>query len=120
MHLVFIASTALLASLLALRSYERRRGSRLAGSLRVRIDQGILALIGYVRYHFDQVSRYVNRDVLVKGLHMFTYLALMLVRVVERKLTETTHLLRSFRKKRPNREVSPRVGKIRRGESDAE
>jgi hypothetical protein len=115
MQVVFFTSSALLAFLALVRYVEQARGQRMAASVRASLDTAVLYLYRNVVSGVLYVREYVNRDMVVKILHVCTYVALLLVRVVERKLADTTKLLRSFRKKRQPRSTSPGLERVVRG-----
>jgi hypothetical protein len=115
MYITFLSATILLAAFLVLRYVEVARGARVAAHARARLDTSTLTLEARMHARVTVVREYVSRDMLVKVLHMLTYAVLMFVRLLERKLTGTVRLLRSFRKKKPARGISPGLDKVVRG-----
>ncbi len=115
MYGVFVTSTALLIGCILLRYVEMMRGARVYAPTRERVDLWVRTVRMRLQAHLVQVSEYANRDTLVKILHMGTYLVLLLVRVLERKLTTASRILRSIRKKKQSRPISPGLDKVGRG-----
>jgi hypothetical protein len=53
-----------------------------------------------VREGIATAINFARIDVLLKGLHVVTYVALVCVRFLERQLVRMVHILRTFRKER--------------------
>lgn len=112
---IFFTASGLLAGFFCLRYIEVVRGVRVGAGARLRLDTVTLEAHRHVRARLSRVREYVNRDTLVKMLHMLTYLVLLFVRLLERRLTRVIARLRSFRRKRPARGISPGLEKVVRG-----
>jgi hypothetical protein len=115
MYNILITSTALLVGFSIIRYLEMLQGARAASSLRQKIDVTLWQLFQRIQQYAQLLGEYASRDTLVKILHMGTYLVLLLVRALERKLTTVSKLLRSVRKKKQPRSISPGLDKVERG-----
>ena len=83
-----------------------RRGqvhSTSVSSLHHQLDVITVRAVQGVRNGTAAVIQFARSDVLLKGLHVVTYVALICVRFVERQLVHVVHILRSFRKERTPR-----------------
>jgi|GEM_PF-2453611 len=91
-------SSTLLVLILVVRHLEERRRARFAAEIRAKLDELTVRLSHALREKGAIFLEYLHKDVFLKGLHMLTYVALLLVRAVERRLDKGTRFLRSFRK----------------------
>jgi hypothetical protein len=90
----------MLVGLLTLRHVERVRGERYVHRLRRALDRRCVRTGATMVHSTHRVLEYLHRDVVLKALHFISYVALLSVRWVERKLVTITEFLRSFRKPR--------------------
>ncbi len=96
-----IVSTVLLSVLLFVRYYEySQRNTRIFGLFRNRLDRTVRTFFLYIVRKMKFVFEYVHKDIVLNVLHMLTYVALFMVRGVERRLEKVTIFLRSFKKNR--------------------
>ena len=100
---LFATSATLLAGFVALTYRRNRRESGTTSVLRQRLDRMTVRAVHGVREGTANVLHFARSDVLLKGLHMVTYVALVCVRFIERQLVHTVHVLRRFRKERTPR-----------------
>lgn len=99
--IALIVSSVLLSTLLLVRHYEcSQRNTRLFALFRNRLDRltrtFFLSLLGKIRISVE----YIHKDIVLNVLHMLTYVALFLVRGVEKRLEKVTIFLRSFKKRK--------------------
>jgi hypothetical protein len=100
MATVLFVSLTLLVLSLGVRHYELARGGgRFFELTRTRLDRNTIKVQKSVFDTFKNSIDYARRDIFLNGLHMITYVALLLVRFVENKLEKGTVFLRSFRKR---------------------
>ncbi|MBP9759828.1 MAG: hypothetical protein KBD24_00480 [Candidatus Pacebacteria bacterium] len=97
---VFFASVILFTGLMILTRFELVRGVRIGGNVRRRIDRRLIHWLRVLQYTGRFVVDFLNRDVLIKSLHIASYVALLLVRYTERRLVQLTVFFRSFRKRK--------------------
>lgn len=109
-----VVTSSLLACILLLRYVEIVYGKRVIERPRRWLDEITERSVTRVGRRCERVREFVNRETVVKILHMVTYLALVLVRIIERKLTASISHLRSFRKKKTPKAISPRLKKVAR------
>jgi hypothetical protein len=115
MATVLFVSLTLLVLTFGVRHYELARGGGRAFELtRTRLDRSTIKTQRRIQDGFQHVLEYTRRDVFLNGLHMVTYLALLIVRFVESKLERGTIFLRSFRKQTGVRKASKKLRTIRR------
>jgi len=115
MGLTLTLSVTLLVALLILRQYELRSRVRFSAPLRRALD-------AYALHALRLVRRALASDILMQGLHVVTYWALVLVRWIERRLVSLVLALRRFRTKQELREPSHKLAHVtgrRNGEYDA-
>lgn len=97
----FIVSTTLLALIAGFLASERWRNPlNTVSRLRRRLDRATTWTVEIVHDGVERTTHFFRSDVLLKGLHLVTYVALICVRFLERWLVRTVQLLRSFRKER--------------------
>jgi hypothetical protein len=94
---LFLVATALLGALFALMLRERTNGVRYAPALREKLDRLTLDTVEKIKLSWKDSLHFLERNVLLKGLHMVTYIALVQVRFAERKLVQLSQKLRTFR-----------------------
>lgn len=114
MIIVLFVSATLLVLILGLKHFEFVRGQRVFEHARVRLDRRTNKANTKVVTGMKHGIEYVHKDVLLNGLHMVTYVALMSVRFVERKLEKIIFFIKSFRKKDRNVTSSNLLRNIRR------
>lgn len=115
MATVLFVSLTLLVLSLGVRHYELARGGGRAFELtRTRLDRSTIRTQRRIQDGFHQTLEYARRDIFLNGLHMITYVALLLVRFVENKLERGTVFLRSFRKHTGVRKTSKKLRTIKR------
>lgn len=114
MTIVLLVSATLLVLSLGLKHFEFVRGQRVFEHARIRLDRTTNKTNARVVSGVKHGIEYVHKDVLLNGLHMVMYVALLLVRFIENKLERVTIFLRSFRKKEGGRATSKLLGSIRR------
>lgn len=96
----FVVSTVLLIVFIGARHFEYARGNtRVLEKYRAQLDsltiRGIQKFLSGIKNFLD----YIHKDIFLSGLHMVTYVALLIVRQAEKKLEQTTFFLRSFRRR---------------------
>jgi len=99
MTLAFALSSVLLAVLLLGRHIELHLGSRFFVGPRDTLDAVTTRIVRSVRGFMRRMFRYAHADILMQGLHMVTYGALVFVRWVEHKLVRLVGMLRRAHKK---------------------
>jgi hypothetical protein len=85
------------------------RGQRVAARFRAQADRALVRMYTHLGTRATRMREQVSRETVVKILHMGTYVVLLFVRILERKLTKASSLLRTVRKKQRHRATSPRV-----------
>ena len=92
----FFLSLTTVAGVVSVLMYERRSNRRFVPRVRHVLDS-VTAHIGRVLVHgWTRFLRYMEQHVLLKGLHVITYVALVFVRYVERKLVLVSQRIRTF------------------------
>jgi hypothetical protein len=104
MSTIFLVSLVLLGGLIGLHQYEQRRSTRFVERLRVWLDKKHLSAVKKLQHACSVSIEYAHRDVLMKFLHITSYLTLLSVQWVERKLVVITRFFRSFRRKKVRRD----------------
>ena len=100
MEMVFIVSSVLLIGLLGVRYYEFAfLKHRMFEMPRMQLDRSARKCINACRKATRNSYEYLHKDIILNGLHMVTYVALLFVRFVEHRLHKVTLFLRSFKKK---------------------
>jgi hypothetical protein len=113
MTALFALSSVLLAVLLVGRHIELQLGNRFFVGPRDVLDRITSRMVRHVRNLVRRTFRYAHVDILMQGLHMVTYGALVLVRWVERKLVLLVGVLRRTHKKHhKNRAPSHKLARI--------
>jgi hypothetical protein len=108
MVIVFYVSLALLFLTFSVRHFELERGGRSFELARTCLDRTTIKIGKKLQNTLKRSLEYAHKDIILNGLHMVTYLALLLVRLVERKLEMVTVFLRSFRRhKNIQKKVNP-------------
>ena len=97
---VFLYSVGLLSLFVLLRVIEIVRGARFANTTRSSWDAVYNSCTSALARQTQRYVEYVRRDVLVNVLHMVTYVALVAVRGIERRLVRTSSMLRSLGRSR--------------------
>ena len=95
---LFLAATVILGALFALMIRERAIGVRYASELREKLDRATVDAVAKIQQGWKNTLHFLEHNVLLKGLHMVTYIALVQVRFAERKLMQLSQKLRSFRR----------------------
>jgi hypothetical protein len=95
---IFAVVTVLLGAVFALLYKERTTSAKHAPLLRAKLDMETQNVVAKARHAWSASLHFVEHNILLKGLHMVTYLALVNVRFMERKLMSLSQKLRSFRK----------------------
>lgn len=99
MTVAFALSSVLLAVLLVGRHIELQVGSRFFTGPRDAMDRITARVLRNVRDIVRRTFRYAHVDILMQGLHMVTYGALVLVQWLERKLVRMVSVLRRAHRK---------------------
>ncbi len=107
MFYAFIASGIVLAFVAVLKALEHAGGARMYVRLRERADDALLAGIASFETGVRSRADEFRREVILKSLHIVTYLALIGVRYVEGRLQRLTRFFRGLRRARPQREGTP-------------
>jgi hypothetical protein len=113
----FATSTALLSGCTFLAYRRLRAGHVHTSALHTRLDRATVRALQAVREGTAIALHFARSDVLLKGLHMVTYVALVFVRFVERQLVHVVHALRSFRKERAPRRSTHKLARLHSEES---
>ena len=95
---LFITSLSVVVSTVLLLVHERKQNIRYAPGLRRSLDTIAVRIVDALQHGWATSTRYLERNVLLKGLHMVTYVALVQVRFTERKLVQLSHRIRLFHK----------------------
>ena len=95
---LFLAATVLLGAVFALVMRERATGVRYAPEMREKLDRVTVEAGATIQRGWKHSLHFLEHNVLLKGLHMVTYIALVQVRFAERKLMQLSQKLRSFRR----------------------
>jgi len=96
---LFLVSFILLAGVFVTTFLELSSGQRVGGNVRRMVDRRLRMLYHNGKRGFKRLLDLIGRDVLIKGLHMVTYLMLVLVRGFEHRLARLVLFLRSFRRR---------------------
>ena len=100
MSTLLVISLLLLGGLLTLRRYEQARGRRFIERTRHVLDETHNSVVATALRVLKTLIEYIHRDILMKSLHLISYLALLFVQWLERKLVQITRFFRSFRRQR--------------------
>ena len=101
MTIVLSVSSILLILFLSVRHFEATRQNRRFFELhRNRLDRVTNKISRCVRLRFKRFVEFLHKDVFLYVIHAVIYVALLVVRVVEKWLERITVFIRSFRKKR--------------------
>jgi len=103
----FLASGIVLALIAGLKLLEQAGGARMYVALRERADDALLAGIASFENKLRQKLDEIRREVILKSLHIVTYLALIGVRSVEDRLQRLTRFFRGLRRAKAPREGTP-------------
>jgi hypothetical protein len=95
---IFVLATACLGALFVLLYKERVTGIKHASLVRAKLDMETQNVVATMRHAWSSSLHFIEHSILLKGLHMVTYVALVTVRVMERKLMVLSQKLRTFRK----------------------
>jgi hypothetical protein len=95
---LFVVVTVLLGAVFALLYKEHATGAKHAPLLRAKLDMETQNAVTKTRHAWSVSLHFIEHNILLKGLHMVTYVALVNVRFMERKLMLLSQKLRSFRK----------------------
>lgn len=99
MYLILIGlSLILFGGFIALTAFEHRRGLRIAGEYRNKLDAKV-ARVAFIATHVDwgAFTRHLLGTVLERALHDVAHFVLRIVRTTERLLTRTVKALRERR-----------------------
>ena len=88
----------LLAGVYGMARVEQVRNVRFGGNARRSIERRTARVMFAVAQVADDLRLVVRRDVCARSLHLLTYLALLVVRYVERKLASFAQRVRRMRK----------------------
>lgn len=97
---VFAGATVLCVAIVVMARVELSKGVRMGGNTRRIVERALIRVIRAFSDVGTRMSRFVHKDVFVKGLHGVSYLALLTVRYVEHKLVWLTDFFRSMRNKK--------------------
>jgi len=114
MEVLFVASLCCLLGTLILKHIESHVGARYAVRVRERLDTTCMNVFEHIRYGAHRAGEYIKRDMFMRGLHSLTYLALVSVRLVERKLVFVASMLRSLRRPREGGVRESRWSRVQR------
>ncbi len=107
-------SSIMLTLLLAAKHVELRFGKRYFVGPRELLDRSAAVVIERIKMLASRTVRYAHVDILMQGLHMVTYGALVFVRWLERRLVHAVgSLRRSYKRNRRHRAPSHRLMRIR-------
>lgn len=95
---IFVLSAMLLVGVYGMARFEMKRTMRLGGNARRLMERRTARFLTRTVQHKNSVLLFVRRDIWARSLHVLTYLALLLVRFVERKLASFAQHLRRMRK----------------------
>lgn len=96
-----------LVGLVVVRRMEMQRGRDVLPQVRDTLDVWVLKLYRGVRRVFRSVQEFVRRDLVLHGLHLLSYVALVCVRWLEQRLARAVFFFRGRgRKVRSHTEVS--------------
>jgi len=93
----FIISAILLCAVVVMARVELVRGVRFGGNSRRALERGVIRLHRACSATVLHFAAYVQKDVVMKGLHGVSYLALGIVRFIERRLAALTEFIRKIR-----------------------
>jgi hypothetical protein len=114
MTVVLSVSSILLIVLLGVRHFEAKHQEKRFFELqRIRLDRITNKLFKCVKNGFKKFVEFIHKDVFLYVIHAVIYVALLVVRLVERWLDRVTVFIRSFRKKRST-ETSENLKVIKR------
>ena len=88
----------LLAGVYGMARFEQKRNMRFGGIVRRSMERRTARFLFRVAQCKDDVFLFVRRDIWARSLHLLTYLALLVVRFVERKLALFAQRVRRMRK----------------------
>ncbi len=88
----------LLAGVYGMARFEQKRNMRFGGIVRRSMERRTARFLFRVAERKDEVFLFVRRDIWARSLHLLTYLALLVVRFVERKLASFAQRVRRMRK----------------------
>ncbi len=94
MEYVFGIAATLLLGLVGFRKFEHARAHEVFADRRDALDRGVLRLGHLIGTVAGRTLDFVRRDVLVRTLHLMTYLVLLFVRWLERRLVRTAAFFR--------------------------
>jgi hypothetical protein len=114
MPALFSISLALLCLVIGLRRLEVWRGTRFAERFRISLDRLTLSSTRRAAGLALHILEFIHKDVVLRTLHLGSYIALLSVRFVERRLARVTEFLRALGKKRRSRGTKPRLHGIDR------
>lgn len=97
---IALFSAVIWVTVMLLARYEFSHGVRLGGTIRRRVDRRLVHLGRGARGLAEYTVEFVKRDLVAQALHIVSYVALLSVRWIERKLVRVNELLRLFRKGR--------------------
>jgi hypothetical protein len=100
MAATFAVSSVLLVAVMLLHYVECRRMKRFGAHVRDDLDLHTTAAGERLKRWSLAAIEYIHKDVLLKALHVLTYIALLLVRKVESRLDRGTKFIRRFRHRR--------------------
>ena len=115
----FGISVSLLAALLLFRAHEGRE-HRYARAIRRALDRYAASLLSALHRVARFVFRFTRSDVLMRGLHVVTYGALLCVRYTERKLVSLVRMLRRFRREQEQRAPSHHLAAVQGTEESSD
>jgi len=95
---IFVLATVFLGIVFLLLYKERVTGVKHAPLFRAKLDMETQNAVAKMRHAWSTSLHFIEHNILLKGLHMVTYVALVNVRFIERKLMLLSQKLRSFRK----------------------
>ncbi len=107
MFTLLSVSLILLVVFVLFRHIEFLRGKgRIFELSRRKLDRITYKALHALQRSIRYVVEFVHKDIFLYGIHLVVYIALLVVRVLERWLDRVTTFIRSFRNKRKNGEAS--------------
>jgi len=111
MSSVLVVSASLLGLLLIGRYVELLRGGRVLAPVRDVLDRVTVAISRGLGSALRRIVHFFHSDVLMKGLHVLTYAALVCVRFVERRLVRLVTVMRQFRREQELKEPTHKLAR---------
>lgn len=91
---IFAASLVCLLALFLLKRHELAGGSPLMPIVRARADRIVVRMSERLEFKIERFFHLFSKQVIIKGLHNITLIALRFVRAIERRLVRVTTLVR--------------------------